>query len=350
MAGSKSVKHLIRDTVYYGLFSSGLLGLVLKKMAADRREHPCIILTYHRFVDNRSMYLSKGPAMHHEIREFEKELMYLKQHYHIVSIDEAVSRIKRGLGFSRPSVVLTFDDGYLDNYTLAYPVLKRYGMPAAIYLTTGLIGTSERTWPDQIELALLETRQDRFNHPDLFDGKPMAISSKTEKEKVCLDVGQALKALPDEQRRHIVKELVDSLGVNGSTERAPRVMLNWEEVREMAQDGITFGSHSFTHPILSRMPVEKAKEEIFKSKKILEEHLGVEVKHFAFPNGGKNDFSEELREYCREIGFESIASLIPGTNTGVTGDVFSLKRIGTMSPIWLMAGNLARLSAKGNGG
>ena len=350
MAGSKLVKRLVRDALYYGLFSSGALGLVLKKMAADRKEHPCIILTYHRFVDNRSIYLSKGPVMHHEIMEFEKEIMYLKQHYHIVSIDEAVHRIKKKLGFSRPSVVLTFDDGYLDNYTLAYPVLKKYGVPATIYLTAGLIGTSERTWPDQIELALIETRQDRLNHPALFDGKPMAISSKTEKEKVCLDIGQCLKALPNEQRRHIVTDILDSLGVNGGTERAPRVMLNWEEVRKMAQDGITFGSHSFTHPILSRMPVEKAKEEIFKSKKILEEHLGVEVKHFAFPNGGENDFSEELREYCRGIGFESIASLIPGTNIGAAGDVFSLKRIGTMSPVWMMAGNLARLYAKGNPG
>jgi peptidoglycan/xylan/chitin deacetylase (PgdA/CDA1 family) len=107
----------------------------------------------------------------------------------------------------------------------------------------------------------------------------------------------------------------------------------------MAANGITFGSHSHTHPILSRMPLDQAKEEILISKKILEERLGTEVKHFAIPNGGKDDFSDELRDYCRGIGFESAATLIHGKNDG-RSNAFNLRRVGAGSPIWLFAGEL----------
>lgn len=343
MNSQRKMKAALKRIVYTSLFYSGGLTLSMRIASLLRKDRSCIILAYHRFVDDRSVYLSKGPVMHHQITEFDKEIAYIRKHYDIISIDEAVSAIKSRRGFARPAVVLTFDDGYLDNYTLAYPVLKKYNVPATIYLTTGLIGTSERTWPDRIELALMETSARQFAHPDLFSGSPIPISTKAEKEKVCLDIGQALKPMPYDRRVQILEEVLESLGLNGNGEGMPRMMLNWEEVKEMAANGITFGSHSHTHPILSKMPLEEAKEEILISKKILEEHLGAEVEHFAIPNGGKDDFSEELRDYCRGIGFESVATLIAGTNTAYSGEVYDLKRVGAMCPIWLFAGNIAKL-------
>ena len=110
----------------------------------------------------------------------------------------------------------------------------------------------------------------------------------------------------------------------------------------MAQNDITIGAHSHTHPILSRMPPQEAKEDIFISKKVIEENLGIKVKHFAFPNGREEDFTEELRDYCRKIGFESVASVVYGVNNGHNGNVMSLKRIGARSPVWMMAGELLR--------
>jgi len=90
------------------------------------------------------------------------------------------------------------------------------------------------------------------------------------------------------------------------------------------------------------MPVDKAKEDILTSKKIIEEKLGIKVKHFSFPNGREEDFSEELRDYCRQIGFESIASAVYGVNDPNSGKTSSIKRIGANSPVWMMAGELFR--------
>ncbi len=347
--GAKSAKQLTRDVVYVTLFYSGAARSLTKIMTSLRGEHPCVILAYHRIVDDHLSYLNRGPVMHHHISDFEKELEYFRSNFDIVSMDEVVRHITDGLGFRRPSITITFDDGYLDNYNLAYPALKKYQVPATIYLTTGLIGTNDRTWPDQIEYALLETARDRVELASLSGGRTIPIGTVKEKERASLEIGQALKVVPNDTRKQLLKDLFRALGLNGRNPEnsGERMMLNWDEIREMAQNGITIGSHSHTHPILSSMPVQEAREEIRISKKLVEEKLDREARHFAIPNGGRNDFTEDLKEYCREIGFESVATLMLGTVRGSRGDAFALRRLGAMSPLWMLSGILMRQMVKG---
>jgi peptidoglycan/xylan/chitin deacetylase (PgdA/CDA1 family) len=347
MQSKREIKKIIKSFLYFCLFYSGCFDILSKFFAKKGQQHPFIILLYHRLVDDRSKYLSKGPVVHHHIKHFKNELRYLKKNFEILSMDEAVQRMKLGLGFKRPSVAITFDDGYQDNYTLAYPVLKKHGVSATIYLTTSLIGTMARTWPDQIELALLKTKKDYFCFPSLFGDELNWITTEAQKKKANIKVAEALKLKPDMEREKLMQEFFEVLEVDGAHRKnqGPRMMLNWNEVKNMAQNGITFGAHSHTHPILSRMPPEKAKEDIFYSKKVIEENLGTKVQHFAFPNGRDQDFSEELRDYCREIGFESVASVNYGLNDSKIS-AMRLKRIGATSPVWMMAGDLTREVAR----
>jgi peptidoglycan/xylan/chitin deacetylase (PgdA/CDA1 family) len=339
------VKNVIKRFLYFSLFHLRLFDLSLKILAKVRQQHPCIILLYHRITDNSSKYHNQGRAMHHHIKHLEKELPYLKRNYQILTIDEVIRHLKSGVGFRKPSVAITFDDGYLDNYTLAYPVLKKHGVPATIYLATDLIGTSQRIWTDQIEFMFLGARKDQFNLPRLFGNQELRIKTKEEKEQVSNEITEALKKKPDAERTEIMRRLFETLGINGNRSKngEERIMLNWDEVQKMARNGITIGSHSHTHPILSRMPIQKAKEEILESKKILEENLSIKVKHFAFPNGKQDDFNEELKDYCQEVGFESVASVISGTNNALKGDPMNLKRISATAPVWMLAGELVRL-------
>jgi peptidoglycan/xylan/chitin deacetylase (PgdA/CDA1 family) len=286
--------------------------------------------------------------MHHHIRDFEKEIPYLKKHYQVLPMDEVVARIKSGKGFDRPTVAITFDDGYRDNFTLAYPVLQRHGVPATIYLATSLIGSEGRTWTDQIEHVLLQTQREYFSLPELYGEKKISIKTKGEKQAVCIELADRLKSMPDTSRKEILHSIFKNLGVNGGaqSESGPRMMLRWDEVRKMAGNGITFGSHGHTHQILSKMPLQAAKEEILISKRIIEEQLGLEVRHFAYPNGRAEDFSEELRRHCAEIGCDSVASVIYGSNNGVCGNKYSLRRISAISPIWLLPGRVSKLILK----
>jgi len=118
-------------------------------------------------------------------------------------------------------------------------------------------------------------------------------------------------------------------------------MLNWQQIREMSNYGISFQPHTMTHPILSKVPLDKAKEEIRLSKEFIESNLSREVKHFAFPNGRKEDFSEELKQYCREIGFSSVSTAVYGNNaTGA--DTYALKRLSPGKNMPIFAVDLIR--------
>ena len=138
----------------------------------------------------------------------------------------------------------------------------------------------------------------------------MQIGTREEREKANIEIAEPLKLVPDAERQEQLRQLLDNLGIHETELERLRIMLSWNEVKQMAQDGITMGSHGHTHSILSRMAIEKAKEDILNSKKIIEEKLGVQVKHFAFPNGREEDFSEELRGYYQEIGFESVSTAV----------------------------------------
>ncbi len=344
MAEKRRIRYFVKELLFFSFFHLRLFDLFLKLLATVYKEHPCVILLYHRIVDEHSKYLNKGASVHHTVQDFKREISYFKRNFKILNMDEVVNQIKLGAGFKRPSIAITFDDGYLDNYTLAHPVLRKHGVPATIYLTTGLIGTSGGIWTEQIGIAFLETRKDCFSFPTLFRNETIPIKTEEEKKQANTKVSEALKLRPDEERKELIQELFKKLEVGEKSGHiGERMMLNWEEVREMARDGITMGSHSHTHPILSQMPSEKAKDEILNSKKVLEKNVDMKVKHFSFPNGREEDFSEELRDYCREIGFESVCSVVYGPYDASKKDPFALMRVGAIRPVSMMVGEIVRL-------
>jgi len=337
-------KSRLRRSVFFFLYYSKFCNIALRSMQTVRNEHPCMVLLYHRIVDDETKCLDKGPVVHHHVRDFEKEIRFLKKNCAVLDLDEAVRRIAAGKAFDRPTVVITFDDGYLDNYTLGFPILRKYGVPATVYLTTKLIGSLERTWPDRIEWALLHTKKTGLAWKKIFGDKSLHLRNMDEKRTASIRIAAALKEMDDGCRRDALTELFDMLEVRGDEEdgSGDRMMLNWAEVEEMWRGGITFGAHSHTHPILSRMEHESAKQEILLSKELIEENLGCKVRHFAFPNGREQDFTDPLRSYCEEIGFESVATVVHGVNGGRDGNAMRLKRIGAKGPVWEMTGGMLR--------
>lgn len=337
----KIIITIVKKPLYYLCFLFRTHHLILRFFSKTEITFPLVVLLYHQIIDGKTRYLDKGSVIHHHVKQFEKEMKFLSGNFRLASLDEVVNQLSRGEGFRQPTVVITFDDGYLNNYNLAYPVLRKYRVPATIYLATELIGTNLRTWPDQIEWALLETNREQIEMPELFDNGAIRLKSIHEKELANVKIAQALKRIPDAERRTRLRELFSLLGVDGASSE-DRIMLNWEEVLEMSKNGITFGSHGHGHPILSRLPVEVAREDIRLSKQIMEEKLGQQVKHFAYPNGSAEDFTEDLRTYCRQIGFNSVATVLYGTNAPGESDVFALKRIGANSPVWMLAGEVLK--------
>lgn len=300
---------------------------------------------YHRIVAKESDdYLYKTSTTHHDVRDYEDEMKLLSRWLNVISMDELAGRIKRQVPFDEPTIAITFDDGYRDNYSLAFPSLRKYGLPATVYLTAGLIGTDSKLWVDEIQDALLNTRVTSFQFKELFGEEVINVSSLEQKMSANIRISRSLKRMTNYRRKLMLAELLKRLKVDdcGKKHGNLRSMLSWEEVADMANHGVSFGAHTVSHPILTEMPQAEAKEEIIESKRIMEDRLERKVTHFAIPNGGACDFSEDLKAFCIELGFETIVSTEYGW-VDHASDPYFLKRFMPDTPIWFFACEVAKL-------
>jgi peptidoglycan/xylan/chitin deacetylase (PgdA/CDA1 family) len=258
---------------------------------------------------------------------FERHLVYFSRNYNILSLEELVHNIKNEHSLPRKGVVITFDDGYRDNYVYAYPILKKYNVPATIFLTTGHIGTGNLFWWDKINYAIYHTTADQINLPEL--GK-YRTDSRAARAHAMSSVVKKLKKFPDDRKQLLIGNLLDISGVQISSSLGKELILSWDEIRKMGKGGIVFGSHSVTHAILSNMLPDEAKKQIRQSKEDIEENTGQEVFAFSYPNG---DFNAQLVELVRESGFTCAVSVNPGKLISAKDDVFKLSRLGVIEDL-----------------
>ncbi len=258
------------------------------------RRHQATILMFHGFTDRQHTGCENSQHKHLHVAKFETFLRFLKRHYQIISLDALVS----DQPVPKRAVVLTFDDGFLSNYTLAYPLLKRYEAPAIIYLATEFVDGHRPIWTDRVDYALHAA------------GKTLADLRAAK---------QRLKALPQEQIDSAVAELEAELGhrlINTNDPSIPAIFrtLSWEQVREMqASDLVQFGAHTHTHKILGRCQPETVEWELAQSKAIIERHTGRPCHHFCYPNGWHGDFTETTEQFLAAAGFRTSTTTINGT-------------------------------------
>jgi len=197
------------------------------------------IITYHDF--NYKEGIAVAPE------NFERQMCYLKdKHYNVISLDTLIKGRKKGEKFARNTVVIVMDDGYKDNFTYAYPVLKKYGFPATIFLIANNIGADEN-------------------------------------------------------------------------------FLNWDEVREMSGDNISFGGHTKSHVYLPSINDKDVLwDEISGCKEIIERHTGIHVVYFSYPKGG---FNEEIKTLVKQAGYEAACTTNRGHDILDKNDVYELNRI-----------------------
>lgn len=258
------------------------------------------ILMYHRIaaaVDNWSLSSLNTAA-------FEKQLAYFTRNYEVISLDQLAQGLTNKALPSK-AVAITFDDGYQDNYLNAFPILKKYRVPATVFLTTGCVDTGELLWFDRVGYALWHTSKkylhlDSLGHYDL--GSP---KNKTLARSLIIN---KLKVMPEDIKLSIIESLIKQVDVNIPAEQGKSIMISWNQVREMAAAGINFGAHGVTHAILTNITAERAEWEIAQSKKNIEEQIRGPVSSFSYPNG---NFSPELIGLVRKHGFACAVSSKP---------------------------------------
>ncbi len=298
----KTLFHILYRLRVYPAFPSAPLG-------------SAVILTYHGFTDkNTRNGIENHQGKHVLIEKFEKQIQFLKKNYHLLSLQEWVRSCRESKKMPKRSVILTLDDGYRSNYTLAFPVLKKYDVPATVFVSTAFVEERVPLWPDRLEYAL--------NKGPARSGNPFEFETGFRLQ---------LKQMPPGQRLRAVEEIENQSGRRlDFREETPAIYqpLQWSEVLEMLKSGlVTIGSHTHTHPILTRCSPEDMKTELQFSKNIIEKQTGEPCRLFCYPNGGPGDFNAATKSLLQATGYECGLTTAEGFNTPRT-DFYELKRMG----------------------
>jgi peptidoglycan/xylan/chitin deacetylase (PgdA/CDA1 family) len=308
----RGAKHILAGVCYYG----GLLSLGRK---ASISEKGIKIINYHRVDDDDFDPLNLNVKIEH----FERQIRYLKRNYDIISLEQAVSSLTRGQAPGR-AVVVTFDDGYKDNYTNAFPILEAYDAPATIFLTVGVIDSEKILWYDLIANAFKKTLKEKLDlrNYGLREYKTSTLGDRTFAAK---ETAIYAKNLSIETRDLFIIDLLKGLDVRYDDIKNSDLMLTWEDIAGMNNGLITFGNHGISHTIMTNLTPEEVSRELEDSKKILEQKTGLQVSFFAYPNGRRTDFNAEIKLSLKNSGYSCACTLINGFNKpGI--DRFELRR------------------------
>jgi peptidoglycan/xylan/chitin deacetylase (PgdA/CDA1 family) len=260
-----------------------------------------------------------------------RQLEFVRRHFHVLPLEEALERLRAGT-LPDHAAALTFDDGTRNIATHAAPILRDLGLPAAVFLSTGPMGTGEALWADCLWTSFAQTKLPAIDLAAVGLGT-CSLRSHAERSMAWTAAAAHLKELPDEERMARVKWLVATLGPKFDAYGGPFQLLSWDEARGLANDGlVTLHPHSVTHPILSRCSDEKVEYEISESCATLERETGHAPTIFAYPNGRLEDFDERVRAALRRNGICWALS----TSRGFAhwdSDPFALPRIGIASNI-----------------
>jgi peptidoglycan/xylan/chitin deacetylase (PgdA/CDA1 family) len=205
--------------------------------------------------------------------------------------------------------LITFDDGYRDNLVNALPILRERGMPAIVFLATDYIGGDVPFNWDLAAYCFHHTTQSEADLPVLGH---QSWNGGGEREAVMNRLLALLKTLPDAESRAAYQALPWALGVSVPGDAFARLYLSWDEVREMTLTGVSMGGHTQSHPILTRVSLDRVEAEVAGSKARIEDELGRVITTFAYTNGTLADYNPEVESIVYKAGYEAAYTLVPG--------------------------------------
>ncbi|HKN46487.1 MAG TPA: polysaccharide deacetylase family protein [Candidatus Polarisedimenticolia bacterium] len=275
-------------------------------MNGSRRQ--ALVVGYHGVVEDFRAHLDTAiPAILTSRLTLERHLDWIGRRRRFVSLDELGRRLENGGGFEEPVAAVTFDDGYANVYDHAFPFLKRKGIPAGVFVVTDLVGGSRPNLHDHLYLLLAQAFKVRHWTPrdlgrllgDLELRRPETAVGEAPGADPLTAMQALLADLPQEGVRRIISALEAEVEVGERVLEEVRPV-TWEMLDEMRRAGVTIGSHTRSHGLLTNESPARVLNEIAGSRRELERRLGTAPVHFAYPGGR---FDEAAVRAVRESGF-----------------------------------------------
>jgi peptidoglycan/xylan/chitin deacetylase (PgdA/CDA1 family) len=279
------------------------------------------ILRYHAICGPEG-YRYADPQICITPEHFEQHVAYLARHYRIVRLEDAARMLAEGAPLPANAVAITFDDGYADNLRAAR-TLARHGASATFYITAGCLAGGEPFWPAELRYLVEAVLTPRLELNAGAASITVDLGTPPGRAAAVQTLTKAFKANPIPVRESLREQLRAAAG----RVEMPRVMLTWDELREMQRLGMTIGSHTMTHPNLPNAGLDAARDELVRSRHRLEHELQAAVTMFSYPNGGAERYvTPEVQALVREAGYAA-ASTSRNAFAGPASDLYRLERI-----------------------
>jgi len=318
------MKYRINRLIKAILFYLGFFHL-LRTFFPNRR---VAILRYHAVVDPPTCnYASPGICI--SPQDFEKHVRYFARRYRILSLDEVINAICAGKQPPRNAVVFTFDDGYADNL-LAAEILQRYNASGTFYLTVNCIDRVEPFWLFEANYLILQSKNSSLRLQ--VKGKQIELSlvDSIQRNLAIREVVKIIKSNNRAVREAVRAQMRQQLADENYRAAADRVMLTWEQVQQMLQNGMIIGGHTMTHLNLPNADPRDAQDEIISCRAALEKKLGIPIRHFSVPNSGPYPYyNDNVKQMVAESGYVSTVTSAHGF-VDAKSDLLELRRIRTV--------------------
>ncbi len=269
------------------------------------------VIYFHRVCDpQRGPRIPSLSALEVSQEFLEKTIkFFLSKNYQIVSLDDLDTALS-GKPFQKPLVVFTFDDGYRDNLSHAYPVFKKYSLPFTIYVTTGFVERRSILWWALLEELIINRKKISFD----FGEKTYNFfcRSQSEKEYAFSKIHALFMKYQGNKFMKTVKAILETNGLD-LYQKTDELMLNWMEIKKLSNDPlVTLAAHTENHFSLSKLSPEELKEEVTNSKNLLESKTSRPVKHFAYPYGSRDEAGPRDFSLVKGFGFRTATTTRPG--------------------------------------
>ena len=321
-------KSAVKNGLYYGGFYKFL------EMLKKPKDNRLLILMYHDFKEESGQsydwYYDENP----NAVQFDKVLDTLIKYFRVITVDEAAEELLTTGKLKEKSVAITIDDGYLSNYKIAFPLLKKHDLKATIFLTSDWIGRDIYPWWVQFAdyIRNCEIDHDLIQKTECILGRSIDFDFTNErdinlqKSLFYNEVENIIRRKEDNERLDILKTLGEAFTGNRHIEQSKTYMLNWEQIKEMAQYGIRFGAHTCSHINLSFSDLESGEREIAESKSEIERHANLEVTGFAYPYGHDVNAYKKFIPILKKHGY-TYACVSQTGNVQMNSDLFLLHRM-----------------------
>lgn len=301
---------------------SGIISLV-QPMA---RKPLLLVINYHRLGNISDNRFDDG-VFSANAASFEAQITYLRDHFRILRLNELLQLAEDRFRVTEPSVLITFDDGYRDNFQIGLPILARNGVSATFFVSTGYMDKPHLPWWDHISYVVKNTRQREI----LLDLKPplridLRVHSRSSACKQVLHYYKHVKHTPEA----FLKHLQDRTEVAVDAEAlGAKLFMSWDDVKQLAASGMGVGSHTHSHQILSHLSEKDEQQELEVSKKKLETHLRAPVHTLSYPVGKRSiSFTERTKRNAAAAGYRLAFSFDRGVNLPPITDPFDIQRVG----------------------